>query len=99
MIKSTRQILIEARNLIAQGWCQGALARDADNFEVLPTNYSARLWCVAGAVDAVAQNVFAAQNVFNTLLETLGVNSISVWNDAPERTKVEVLELFDRVTN
>ena len=45
-----QKILRRAAQLVARGWCQGAVARGKGGREVLVTAPSARKWCLAGAI-------------------------------------------------
>ena len=46
------QILMEARNKLTLGWCQGAWARDINGFSVHSDSGSACQWCIAGSIDS-----------------------------------------------
>jgi hypothetical protein len=95
-MKTTKDILIEARELIAKGWTQGANARDLQGKIVDESDEAAVCFCVYGAISRAeccdgysgsARDLFADAN---------GVYLIDAWNDAPERTKPEVLAAFQK---
>lgn len=104
-------VLRNVRDLIARGWCQRVWAKDADGNTVLPNNPRAIAWCLSGAfyslVTATAQNVW--QEAYNCVFDLLpgpygsardsefriGVGMVP-YNDAPGRTRDDVLELLNR---
>jgi hypothetical protein len=63
------------------GWCQGALERDG-------------AVCAIGALTMAMRPTVARDRAFAALARRLGGDSVARWNDAPERTKQEVLDLF-----
>lgn len=94
-------LLREARELIAQGWTQHAFARDAQGEICAASEAVATCWCIRGAVRRVCLTGESSESplwgkVLHTLSTTLGRGGLAEWNDAPERTKEEVLSLFDR---
>ena len=52
----TIEILKQARDYIAKGFCRGAYARDGDGSSVFPYAPDAACWCLDGAVQAVLDN-------------------------------------------
>ena len=44
-------LAMEARDILKQGWCQGALAKKADGIITDPDNPQAVCWCPEGAID------------------------------------------------
>src|SRR5262249_59437018 len=59
---TTKAILIRARALIEQGWCQGVDARDENGQRINPWNPRARSWSLLGALvtaDDAAHEVVA----------------------------------------
>lgn len=78
---TVHETLCKARNLIDRhGWCQHSFARGG-------------MYCTLGAIKAVAKLDYQCREV---LLSVLKVESVANWNDAPGRTKQEVLDAFDR---
>lgn len=100
-----RDVLIEARRLIAAGWCQGGFARcDAGGCKI--DDPAATHFCIVGALRAAGYRVtrgapnrtLAAELLVSqamTGLEIYAVNLV-LWNDRPGRTQEEVLALLDR---
>lgn len=91
----------EVRKLIEQGWTQGAYARSASGYSVDSNSTpDAVCWCLSGAIIRVATaQAIPVYKIRDRLREVLflrvGNGSIVVWNDAPLRTKEEVLALLD----
>jgi hypothetical protein len=95
-------VLREARRLLAEvGWTQGAMGRDAngtrlylwDEGEPTPVCY-----CLAGAISVASggPRTTAYRDARRALLGFLRYG-LAVWNDAPSRTREDVLALLDRV--
>ena len=92
--------LAASYELVAEGWCQGAEARDAFGAPVEPENRRARAWSATGALtrvwrssdevdDSARLEAFARAN----LALTAATRSVpSAWNDHPSRRKSHVLE-------
>lgn len=95
---TTLEVLTAARAKIAQGWTQGACARDVDGDEVLQSSERATCWCASGAVYATCSgDRFAASDAFDSLERLVPTRlGIAGYNDAPERTHADVLALMDR---
>jgi hypothetical protein len=83
------KLLIEGRERIEQGWCQG-------RFEAKGS------FCMLGAIRYDHQTTKWRRAARKRLARALGLgqeadgNHIPNWNDAPGRTKDEVLQAFDR---
>lgn len=77
------RVLLDARALIEIGWCQNAI-RYGDAV------------CMRGAIESVDAPFGAKHLALDELKAAIGGGLISVWNDAPERSKEEVLAAFDR---
>lgn len=95
-------ILKEARALIDEkGWTQGAHARDDRGVIVETESPKAVCFCVSGALRQARVNLH--EGLFDGLAgaadwfkEAAAIRSIPAWNDAPTRTKVDVLAVFDK---
>lgn len=98
IMKTTKEILIEARKLIEHGWCQGSLAKTIYGESVDEQHPSARYFCTAGAIYKAEPNNTRAELIIDEIEEEFkGTWSfISKWNDSPDRTKEDVLVLFDK---
>ena len=94
-MKTIKQILIEAKAKIEQGWCQKTDAKDKFGNFVSADSYAAVCWCSEGAIISVVGLNNQAEDTMD-ILRFITNCGIVKWNDAPERTKEEVLELFDK---
>lgn len=93
-MKSTLDILTEARGYVAKGWTQGTLAKSNENRKVSFHSPRAVCWCALGALRLAGGYYEEGQDALERLLpyET----ELFTWNDAPGRTQAEVLALFDK---
>lgn len=85
---TTVEVLKLAREKVAGGWCKGHYVK---------TNPDGKdAYCVAGAISrsGVAGKTGHAYEIFSQAIGS-GL-SLSAWNDAPNRTKEEVLAAFDK---
>ena len=100
------QILAEARERIQRGWCQGAYARGAKGQRLtfirseLPTLKQKVVSCCAeGAIFLSGEKKEAQWQAIHALEAVLFKMKFPVdvpfYNDSPERTKDEILTLFD----
>jgi hypothetical protein len=99
------RLLEDARSRVAESWCRGADARNADGLEVDPWEADAESWSLLGAVVAVLEDeaglwgemplddLGAAMYALSGVIET---ESLADWNDDPRRTQEAVLETLDR---
>lgn len=95
MSKTTVEILREARGYVEQGWTQGEDARDEAGDPTPPEGSRAVCWCMSGA--CIRADPGSMGTAVNTpIRDAIGEYWYVKWNDAPERTKEEVLAAFDR---
>jgi hypothetical protein len=83
-----------ARSLIdtPEKWCRGVLRLYANDGK-------ACAWCMMGAVCHISQGAHFYERYPSTvrfLKDAIGCDSVSIWNDAPERTHADILAAFDR---
>lgn len=87
---TTSETLIKARHLIAQGWCQ----RDSFTRSNGQDHY-----CMLGAIDKAGFERGGLVEILKIIGRAMGPKhqgvSIPEFNDAPVRTKAEVLEVMD----
>lgn len=92
-----------AKALVLKGWCQGTLARDAQDRRCSPIDQQATNFCVVGALRKAA-NVTGTFTPWEDALfialrratvVVTGSDNVGSYNDAPGRTKYEVAALFD----
>jgi hypothetical protein len=95
-MKTTKDILIEARELIAKGWTQGANARDSQDKIVDESSEAAVCFCVYGAISRAEGPAHYSGSARVGFADATEISLIDVWNDAPERTKPDVLAAFDK---
>ena len=94
-----KTILKEVRGLIESGWTVVALARDATGAQCNPTSHKATSWSLYGAIQKAVRSPFAsALVVYNSLHRALpsGTKTVREFNDAPDRTREEILAVIDR---
>ena len=96
-----QEILRNGRDLVVQGWTQGADARDDAQNPVHPWSAEARSWSVLGAVICGDDNhqgqvpidrLAAAAVLLSQVLER---QSLSQWNDEPGRTQADAVAALD----
>lgn len=99
----TKEILANARSLIAKGWTQGPTAKNAAGIAVDPTSGEAVCWCLEGALIASGVNCEDPEatcpmchQYLIPLGRLVGATGATSYNEALGRTKEEVLALFDR---
>ena len=81
---SVADVLHRAADLIERrGWRQGA-ARMSNR----------HCYCALDALEAVCSDRPGQVAAFSVLIDTLGVSSLTGWNDTPGRTKAEVVAAF-----
>jgi hypothetical protein len=104
-------MMSEARRLVESGWSQGAHARDGAGLEVPSWSEEARSWSLLGALltswhrqdsqddaDVIAHlaDAHALGEATEVLGEVVGTASLDRWNDAPKRTRADVVDAMDR---
>lgn len=96
---NTVDVLKRAKSLIEdKGWTQGALARNRAGAHVCPTEHTAKSFCMLGACYAANPHPAYMANATDELLMALPKPyfEVEAFNDAPGRTKEEVLAVFDK---
>lgn len=95
MKKTTKQILIEARERISkkENWTQRSMARDADGNEVNSGSLEATCWCSLGAIASCAKNCDDMEDAYHKLIDATGFN-VAEFNDT--HTHEQVLAAFDK---
>jgi len=96
-----RELLVEARKLVAGGWTQKTYSRDAYGHQIPFGDSRCSQFCLSGAVQhAGAVNGgfgFVQKAVLAELRDAIGPNTaIALWNDAKDRTQQEVLDVIDK---
>jgi len=93
------RMLSDACELVMSGWCQGTSAQDEMGRAIEPSSAFARSWSAAGALERVWRRALVGDDVSldaferaNLALAAVVKDSPQRWNDAPERTRAQVLE-------
>lgn len=97
-----KDLLTRARERIEKGWCQGAYAKAADGESVSACGPCATSFCIRGAVLAASPMDYPVrvsayillENAVEQITQSPG-DSLAYYNDAHDRTHVEVLAVFD----
>jgi hypothetical protein len=99
------RLLQHARQLVDRGWTQHADARASDKSSVHPWDNRATTWSLlVAAVERIAatdDEHTAISELARTcihLADTLDTDSLEHWNDAPDRTREDVLSALDHAT-
>lgn len=90
---------MKAYELLEQNdWCKHAYARDREGKAIHCLSNAACSFCTLGAIRKVYRNNYeheqAKNKVEKHLFLTTGCLFVDDWNDAPERTKEEVINLL-----
>lgn len=91
-MKTTKQVLLDAADLIDRRHCKRAGARDSQGEQCSPRSPAAVCWCAVGALEASCGETSTLSLASSFLCRAVGIPRISLvdWNDAPERTAAEV---------
>lgn len=93
------QILERTKFLISYGHCKGAPARNRQGEAVSDAEPEAVYFCLVGAVRRAIRDthngigIDPIMAIFHRLHVDYG--SLATWNDAPERTQADVVQLLD----
>ena len=100
-----RQLLQDARTLVAESWCHGADARDVNGLEVDPWNDAAASWSLLGAMIAVLEREASFERelplaelgaALYALADLIDTDSLVDWNDDPRQTQDNVVAVLDQ---
>lgn len=107
MTNNVVAIARRAAELIRSGWAQGAYARTADGWLVLPCDPRAVCFCASGAVERAykeleldrREGIVALNKTFRDVIKGEGYRFPGMinYNDADGRTAEEVASVFDCV--
>jgi hypothetical protein len=93
------RMLSDACELVISGWCQGRSAQDEMGRAIEPSSAFARSWSAAGALERVWRRTLVVDDVSLEAFERANLALAAVvkdapqrWNDAPGRTRAQVLE-------
>ncbi len=102
----TRDVLVEARDWIEAGWCQGAWGHDDEGKDVVTARLAgASEVCLSGAIAVAAGETPAGEAYYAAAREVADIiqkhdafctDVIVRWNDREERTQGQVVALLTR---
>jgi hypothetical protein len=95
------ELLRDANERVAFGWCQGATARSIHGVPVDACGDQAARWSLLGALQAAAfcdqtTRLDDIRGAVAAIADLIDDPSLSHWNDVPERTQYEVSSLLKR---
>jgi hypothetical protein len=105
MESSGRRLLEGARELVAEAWCSGTDALDANGLEVEPWDEKAASWSLLGAVVAVLERDASVSGelplaelgaALFALADLIQTESLADWNDDPCQTQAHVVAVLDQ---
>ncbi len=88
--------MIAARNLLAAGWTQGTLARDANGTGVQFQDTAATCFCAMGAIARTRTVGDSTGGVFRLVEKETDIGNLVKFNDTEGRTQAEVVAVFDK---
>lgn len=101
-LEERNEFLKAAQDLVRKGWCQGAWARREDGSAVDATDVDAVSFCLSGALNRIWRKTGTPPSLYFTVsmavhhvIRKKDAHILSEFNDAPDRTQAEVIELFD----
>lgn len=101
MTTAISEVLELTRKIVENGWIQGLSAIDVYGRTCDPTDDDVIRCCLKGAIRRAEWQLFRKSTLNSGALLVLNEllpegQTVVYWNDRPERTKTEVLELIDR---
>ena len=96
-------VLSKALKLIKKGWCKGYSAKDRHSHNVDVDSPRAARYCALGAICKAYGGLNAKDTTksidffYNNIVLPSNYMTTFYWNDAPKRTKKEVIEAFKKV--
>jgi hypothetical protein len=100
---TVKEALIAAHWILTHyDWCQGVLWKDPLGSMITMKgdidfgNTKLGACCLAGAVQLVETD-YDPLEIVNVISEAIDGELVPAWNDAPKRTKQEVLDLLDKL--
>lgn len=91
------KLLNNAIDRVSRGFCKRAYAINYAGDMISPDDENAVAWCTLGALGDIGRNDYIPIDMaWKILLDTYDIDSIPTWNDQPERTKEDVIELYKK---
>jgi hypothetical protein len=94
MTSRLADIFDRAAELVEQGWCQG------ENYKTINGKPCCCAWGAAAQAyreTGVVGSLVEIDDVMTKAARAMGSERITNWNDSPERTQAEVVELLRRL--
>lgn len=97
------KVLVRVRETLSKGWIKGTFAKDAFGKSISYRHSDATQFCFAGAIlkeldqPVCGDLIIESMTIRMGLERLLGIKCLVSWNDAPERTKEDVLEFLDGI--
>jgi len=98
-------ILKEVRDLIERGWTQGTFARTEDGMQCDPEDEDAASWALDGAICGALSELtpqsfheerLRIAQILISAASGVEIKNLARFNDAPDRTREEILAVIDR---
>ncbi len=91
-IKIRKRQNMKVQELLTEdNWVKGSNARDKNNNSVHPTSDEACKWCLFGAI---IRCYIATSEILERIGDKIEENSVTIWNDDPQRTFEDVEALI-----
>jgi hypothetical protein len=92
------RMMAEGLEHVVAGWCQGAVAEDAEGRAVRPWSAEARRWSLLGALLASWKGgpINDLGQALSALHTATDPSPLDLWNDRAERTQHDVVAAFER---
>ena len=91
-----RDLFLRVASRVERGWCQKHYAVDANDTQTNFTADNAAKWCLLGALDMEAASPEETDLLYYMVNTEEHHVSLVDWNDHPDRTKQEVIDLLLR---
>lgn len=91
----TVDVLRAMREIIENGWCQGAHARSSSGVSVRPESSYGESYCLTGAALRVTNDFEDRLPAYMAIRSVIGGVDITTFNDAYGRTKGQVIAAID----
>jgi len=93
------ELLKESRNIVENGWCKYASAKDINGDNVRIGDSRADSHCVLGAMFQAAENLNLTRDDVIECMQMFQranrIESVTNWNDGLDTTKIDVMNAFD----
>jgi hypothetical protein len=80
----------------ASAWTRGTMARDKSGKPCDPRDDRAVQFCLVGAIRRVYRGWGERMRAYDDVSRVIGNTIIEYWNDAPDRTFLDVLRVLEK---